>query len=222
MKLLRHTLLATALMVGGAAVATPTVSGDYLELRTCDVMVGQCFANGDIGLRGKEAVMVWSVNEGSFDGVALDGLHVMALVRAKDTLGDLKYNAAKSPESVIVTDEKANEAQREALIAMAKNMGGALLSEVIATKSRAMNVDFSTDNDGLAKASVGDVFEVSARPFFKDDGCCGHESPYYPPLTKVEQAEPAVAEVATITDNTLNCTWKSVDSPNMFLGKFQG
>lgn len=222
MKLVRHTLLAATLMVGGAAIATPTVSGDYLELRTCDVMVGQCFANGDIGLRGKEAVMVWSVNEGSFDGVTLDGLHVMALVRAQDTLGDLKYNAAKSPESVIVTDEKATDAQRGALIAMAKNLGGALLSEVVATKTSAMKVDFGTRDDGVATASVGDVFEVSARPFFKDDGCCGHESPYYPPLTTIQDAEPAVAELAEITDDTLKCTWQSVDSPNMFLGKFQG
>ena len=222
MQYLKHSLLAAALVVGMPVLATPTVSGDYLELRTCEVMVGQCFANGEIGINGKEAVMLWSVDEGSFDGVTLDGLHVMAMVRAQDTLGDLKYNAPEAPKSLIVTDERATAEQRSALIAMAKNMGGDLLSDVVATRSSAMTVSFDTTGDRLASIQVGDAVKVSARPFYKDDGCCGHETPYYPPLTKVQQAKPAVAESAVIADATLDCTWKSVESPNVFLARFEG
>ena len=69
MKLLKHGLLAAALFLGGTAVAGPAITGDYLELRTCDIMVGECFANGQMNLQGKEAVLVWSVEQGQACGL---------------------------------------------------------------------------------------------------------------------------------------------------------
>jgi hypothetical protein len=221
MKFLKQVLCVATVLAASTVLAAPAVTGDYLELRTCDIMVGQCFANGDIGLRGKEAVMLWSVEEGSWDGVAVDGLRVMAMVRAQDTLGDLKYNAPKAPESIIVTDERASAEQRSALIAMAKKLGADLLSNVVLTKSSAIEANFDTKGERLASIRVGESVQVSARPFYKDDGCCGHESPYYPPLISLSNAKPAVAQRAVISDATLGCTWKSAESPNVFLGKFE-
>lgn len=223
MKLLKHGLLAATLLVGGAAFAAPNISGDYLELRTCDIMVGECFANGQMNLQGKEAVMVWSVNEGTRDGVSLDGLRVMALVRTGATLGDMKYQAPKSPESLIVTDQAGTAEQQAALVALAKDLGGKLLANTVATKSAPMEVAF-TEGHCASSATVkaGDLVQVATRPFdHGSDSVCGHEKPVYPPLTTILEATPAVAETASITDDTLNCTWKSVDSPNVFLGKFE-
>ena len=67
----------------GATKAAPEISGSYIEVRSCDVYTGPCFANGEMGLSGKEAVMVWSVREGSWKGVALDGLTVIAVARVR-------------------------------------------------------------------------------------------------------------------------------------------
>ena len=39
------------------------ISGEYLEARSCDVWTGPCFANGEIGLSGKEAVLAWKVDK---------------------------------------------------------------------------------------------------------------------------------------------------------------
>ena len=49
------------------------ISGEYLEARSCDIYTGPCFANGEIGITGKEAVMAWKVDEGSWAGQDLAG-----------------------------------------------------------------------------------------------------------------------------------------------------
>ena len=49
---------AVLIAVAGAAFAAdsaqPSINGDYLEVRSCDVYVGACFANGEMGLEGNE------------------------------------------------------------------------------------------------------------------------------------------------------------------------
>ena len=37
--------------------AAEVLKGDYLETRTCDVYTGPCFANGQVGLCGNDAMM---------------------------------------------------------------------------------------------------------------------------------------------------------------------
>src|SRR5215472_18701380 len=63
------------------------ISGEYLEARTCDVYTGPCFANGEIGIAGKEAVMAWKIEEGRWAGEDLAGLGVALVIKANDTLG---------------------------------------------------------------------------------------------------------------------------------------
>src|SRR6266404_7258081 len=105
-------LAASSLIAGNAA---PTISGDYLEVRSCDVYTGPCFANSEMGLAGKEGMMLWSVREGSWKGASLNGLSVMVVMRTDGTLGDLKYEP-RSGEAVIIVDAKADSKQREALV----------------------------------------------------------------------------------------------------------
>ena len=71
--------------------SSPAISGSYLETRSCDVYIGQCFANGQMNLTGKEAILVWSVAKGAWNGATLDGLSVIAVVHADGTLGDLRF-----------------------------------------------------------------------------------------------------------------------------------
>src|SRR3954466_3018034 len=84
----------------------PSISGDYLEVRSCDVYTGPCFANSEMGLTGKEGMLFWSVRDGSWNGVSLKGLNVMAVVRVDGTLGNLKYQP-RSGDAVLIVDDKA-------------------------------------------------------------------------------------------------------------------
>src|SRR5262245_3695904 len=82
----RFTLALLALVLIFAP-AEAGVTGKYVEARTCDVWTGPCFANADFNLTGKNAVMAWTIDKGEFDNVKLDGLGVVAVVAAANTLG---------------------------------------------------------------------------------------------------------------------------------------
>src|ERR1700758_3544550 len=104
------------------------IRGDYIETRTSDVYTGQCFANGEVNLVGNEAILGWHIQNGTWDGVSLDGLTVAAAVRARATLGD-PYGDPYPAKSVILVDEQANPAQQAALASFARQMGGDLLKD---------------------------------------------------------------------------------------------
>ena len=75
------TVLSLAALTAFASTpSVPTISGDYLEVRSCDVYTGPCFANAEMNLSGKEGILVWSVREGSWNGISLGGLSVIAVV----------------------------------------------------------------------------------------------------------------------------------------------
>src|SRR5438105_15674801 len=64
-------LLAAA---GSAAIAAPTLKGDYVEARTCNVYIGACHANGEKVTSGREAIMAWNITGGEVDGYKMAGL----------------------------------------------------------------------------------------------------------------------------------------------------
>src|SRR5206468_4908959 len=78
---------AAALIITVAPASAAELTGKYVEARTCDVYTAPCFANAEMNLAGKHAVMGWRVDQGAVDGVKLDGLSVVAVVAASDTLG---------------------------------------------------------------------------------------------------------------------------------------
>src|SRR5438093_4343234 len=95
-------LLLPVLAIPDSSAAT--VRGQYVEARTCDVFAGSCFANADTGLTGKNAVLAWKVESGTVGGTKIDGLGVVAVLAARETLG-LKQAAAG--RTVLIVDEKA-------------------------------------------------------------------------------------------------------------------
>ena len=106
---------AVTVFLSTAALATP-ITGTYLEVRSCDVYTGPCFSNAEMGSNGKEAILTWSIAKGTFRNVDLAGLNVVAVVRTKQTLGDIKY-AQPRGKTVMILDARANAAQRAALAA---------------------------------------------------------------------------------------------------------
>ncbi|HEY6937481.1 MAG TPA: hypothetical protein VI424_10035, partial [Terriglobales bacterium] len=62
-------LVASVFVLVGSALAADQISGDYIETRSADVWTGPCFANGQVGLNGQEAILAWHVQRGGWDGV---------------------------------------------------------------------------------------------------------------------------------------------------------
>ena len=208
-----------ALSTQAAKDAAP-VTGSYLEVRSCDVYTGPCFANGEMGLAGKEGILVWTVREGSWQGTALDGLSVIAVVRADGTMGNLQYNP-RAGKAVLIVDAKATAEQKEALAGFARSMAGNLIREVVSVRTSPITAEMGTcKKSGCAKVKAGDLVEVSTRCLGGTDHVCGNEETFYPPLTAVVDALPAYTEVAAFHGQDLGLTWQSTAQRSAFLAGF--
>lgn len=213
--------LFVALFAAASVSATqPNITGDYLEVRTCDVYTGSCFANAEMGLSGKEAILVWSVKEGQFNNTSLDGLKVIAVVRTDATMGDQRYQP-RTGRTVLIVDSKADTKQREALTAFAKSMAGSLVGEVASVKTSSIDASISTcSKSGCASVKAGNLVEISTRCFGDQDHVCGNEETYYPPLTKVNGAMAAFTEVASFQGNDLGVKFQAAGQRSAFLAAF--
>src|SRR5262245_33662898 len=106
----RYTLL-LGLWVGLGEAFSAEITGQYMETRTCQVYTGPCFANSETGLAGKDALMAWSIRQGSHNGVDLAGLKVVVALNCTTTLGHQGLDDAQNLKSVIYVDEKGTESQ---------------------------------------------------------------------------------------------------------------
>lgn len=209
-----------AFSISTNAVQAAGITGQYLEARTCDVWTGPCFANAEMSMAGKHAVMAWKIDKGSSQDVSLDGLSVVAIISARDTLGLQQTGPSKA---VLIVDSKATDTQRKALIAMVKEHGGELLQNVIAVQSAPIELTMcECKNDACAIMKAGNLARVETRCIDgKHDKACGNESEFYPPLVKGVKVRPAVAVDHSYSGTGFNEIWKDADRRGAYVGSFE-
>jgi hypothetical protein len=196
------------------------VTGQYLEVRSCDVYTGSCFANAEMGLAGREGILVWKIDQGAWNGVDLAGLNVIAVLRTDQTLGDVRYQPRRG-RAVLITDERATVSQREALVEFARSAAGSLVADVQDVKVAPITASIGACGKmGCATVSAPGLVEISSRCLADQDHVCGHEATFYPPLTRIEHAVPAFSEIAAYRGDSLNLKWEGHGKRNVFLGRF--
>jgi hypothetical protein len=185
------------------------------------VWTGPCFANGEVGLEGQQAILAWHVQRGGWDGINLAGHSVVAVVRANATLGDPFANPYPA-KAVLIVDDEATPQQQAALSAFARHMGGKLLDHVERVVSAP--VDFAVLRDhqhhGAAFLRAGSFVTVQTRGLNDKDHFCGNEHTYYPPLTETAHAMPVVAMTDKYQGNDLGESWEIHDKRSAFVGTF--
>jgi hypothetical protein len=210
-------LAAFILAIVAAPVNAAGIAGQYVEARTCDVWAAPCFANAEMNLSGKHALMAWKVNRGTADGVALDGLSIVAAVAASDTLGLEQTGSARA---VLIVDDKANEAQRAALIRLAKGQGGELLRNVVAVHTAPIELTTGGCAEGGCASLQAGTARLETRCInAQHDKMCGNERAFYPPLAKDVTAQTAVAN-HSFTGQGFQETWKETGRRGAYVGTF--
>ena len=201
------------------SLSAQQIQGDYLETRSADVYTGQCFANGEVNLVGNEAILAWHVRTGSWNGVALQGLSVTAVVRAKGTLGD-PYENPYPAEAVLLVDDQATAQQSAALVSFARQMGGDLLKDVRSVIPVQTEFVVNLQQHGAAMLRAGEFAMVQTRSIGNQDHLCGNEETYYPPLTQLAHSVPAVALTNEYSGPGLGETWDLHGKRSAFVGIF--
>lgn len=213
-----------AIIVAGTSqfAEAAQITGEYLEARTCNVYTGPCFANAEMSLSGKEALMAWKVDKGSWNDVPLDGLGAALILHAQGTLG---YDGvfpmqAGKVRSVLLVDEKASAEQQEALMAFVRNSAKDLSRNIVNVE----RVPFELKNDHIDNVGVfkaGKLAEIRTRKLQKGDCVCTNEVVYYQPLTEIDNASPAYSLKLSWQGEKLGTRFTNRGIRSAFLGTFR-
>jgi hypothetical protein len=210
---------AFASLVTAAALAggNGTISGEYVEARTAEVFAGGCVMNSEAETAGRQAVMAWKIDRGSYQGVTLDGLTVVAAVNGDVNLGmrELGGDAPRKVEAALVVDERATTTQRAALVAMARELSKNVVRNVVSVTPA--QISFWGDTDRIAVAAPGVQLTVNKR--LKHDPSCGAMQ-WFRPLTTVQQGTMGVAEAHAFSGSALGTKWSDPNKRSAFFAAF--
>ena len=193
--------------------------GVYLESRTCQVYTGPCFANAEVGLSGRNAIMAWSIEEGERAGVSLKGLHVVMLLDASQTLGFRGIDGPRHLKSVILVDERADEQQRQALVDFARQHSGRAGQYVVRIDTAPINMSLNKETL-RGNLQAGKTLKLTTRKARPSDCICSNESAYYPPLVKLKTFVPGVTMEGYYKGRGLGSRWSTPGDRSSYMATF--
>lgn len=220
-----------ALILAVNTAGAAGLRGEYVEARTNDVFTGPCFSNAEVYITGHQAVVAWKVTEGSYDGVDLAGLSVAAAVLGTSTFDADRADGARS---ILIVDKSASPKQREALIAVAKSLGGDRLKNVVEVRTSVISMMVEHDADPAtpehslhqmpkaARASfwAPGLAEIRTRPLDEDDHKCGNEELAFSPLSKGVDVKPAYTLNNSFRGQGLGTRWDDPNARSSMVGSF--
>ena len=69
MKVKMLVLAAAVALTGSTLTAGNSITGTYVEARTAEVFTGGCIMSSEADTVGREAVLAWKVDQGSYNGI---------------------------------------------------------------------------------------------------------------------------------------------------------
>jgi hypothetical protein len=205
--------------LGGSLATAAEISGHYIETRTCQVYTGPCFANAEMNIGGKDAIMAWGIESGQREGVDLAGLNVVLVVRASDTLGFKGLADAQELKSVVYVDERATSEQRAALVEFVKQHSGKAGKAVARVDVSPIKMSLDTA-DLVGKVEAGKAVKIVTRKAREGDCICRNEVAFYPPLAKIDNFAAAVTVDGEFNGRGLASRWSTPESRSAYLGTF--
>ena len=165
---------------------------------------------------GREAVLAWKVDRGSFNGISLDGLSVVAAVAGDKNLGIYEIGGGKATSrSAVIVDERANAAQRIALVAMASELAKDVMGTIV--NVTAAPIQFSDKAETISVATGQVALDVNKH--MTHDPGCGAEQ-WFHPLASVDDATMGLTEQNSFTGSGLGTKWSDPNKRSSFFGTF--
>jgi hypothetical protein len=199
-----------------ALVASNGVSGTYVEARTAEVFTGGCVMNSEAGTTGREAILAWKVDQGNFNGIPLDGLSVVAAVAGDKNLGIFELGGERAvSRSTLIVDDRANPAQRMALVAMANELSKGVMGTIVNVSSAPIQF---ADNGHEISVSSGPLALGVDKHMTHDPGCGAQQ--WFHPLASVTDATMGLTEQNSFTGSGLGTKWSDPNKRSSFFGTF--
>jgi hypothetical protein len=96
-------------------------------------------------------------------------------------------------------------------------MAGPLLADVVSVEAAPIEVAAGA---GLRSVRAGDLAALEVRERRHQDGLCGNEGLFYPPLVALVHAHPTYTLVHEWRGAGLEGTWKSPEKSSSYTGTF--
>src|SRR5262245_37085258 len=217
---MRRSILAAMLLAFAAApllgARGTSIKGTYVEARTAEVFTGGCIMNAEAGTSGREALLAWKVDRGSFNGVALNGLAVVAAVVGDTNLGIREIGGeTATTRSAVFVDERANPAQRKALVSMAQRLSNGVVDKVVEITPTA--IQFVDDGKSF-RISATSVRLTVAKELTHDPTCGGKQ--WFHPFSAVDEAAMGTTAENAFSGTALGTKWSDPNKRSGFFGAF--
>ena len=204
--------LAAAPLLAGSA----SVRGTYVEARTAEVFAGGCIMGSEAETTGRQAVLAWKVEHGTFNGISLDGLAVAAAVAGDRNLGIQEIGGDKPMvRSAVFVDDRANPAQRLALVAMATALSNGIMGTIVNVTPAPIQF---TDNGGEIAVNAMQIDLQVAKHVVHDPTCGAMQ--WFHPLASVDGAAIGLAAQHAFTGSALGTKWSDPNKRSAFFGTF--
>src|SRR5947208_3706703 len=201
----RATLLLAVLGLAGTvsmSAGGTTVSGQYVEARTAEIFTGGCIMGSEAETMGKQAVLAWKVDRGAVNGVSIDGLAVVAALAGDVNLGLHEIGGSSATvRSVLYVDERANPAQRMALVALANDMTKRIGTIV---QVQPAPITFTDAGQSIHVATSNIALDVTKE--INHDPTCGALQ-WFTPLAATDHAHMGQTDQNAFTGPALGTNW---------------
>jgi hypothetical protein len=218
---MKRSLIGASVLVGLSLAprldaAGPSLNGTYVEARTAEVFAGGCVMNGEAGTTGREALLAWKVSRGSFNGVALNGLSVVAAVAADTNLGIREIGGdVATTRTALFVDQRATPAQRTALVSMAKRLSNGVVNAVVEVTPVA--IQFADEGSDIRVAT--NTVRLTVSKAMSHDPTCGGKQ-WFHPLSVVDDAMMGTTAENAFSGTSLGTKWSDPDKHSSFFGTF--
>jgi hypothetical protein len=205
-------MAASSMLAGGKG----SVTGEYVEARTAEVFTGGCIMNSEAETMGKQALLAWKVDRGSFNGVAIDGLAIVAALAGDRNLGMQEMGGEKpSVRSALFVDQRANAAQQLALVAMANELSKGLVGTIVQVTPAPIAF---TDHGSEIQVTAGPA-SLDVNKHLTHDPTCGAMQ-WFHPFSTLDASEMGVANQNRFTGSSLGTKWSDPNKRSAFFGTF--
>lgn len=210
---MKKTIFSLVLMVAAASAAfagAPTLSGDYIEVRTNHILGGGCTYSAEADYDGNRAVLAWRIGEGE-----LTHLSVVAVVLGE---GNLQLgNHAR--ETVLFVDASATPDQQKMLADVFTGRYGEVFGAVKSVK--VAEITFRHSGEAAYEVIVANEVTVVTRTMSMAD----HEPNcdqlvWYAPFTGDASVTLVQTDQHSYTGKTLKSNWSAPNKRSAYVGTF--
>ncbi len=206
--------LASAMVTLAARPAT--LNGTYVEARTSEVFAGACVINGEAATAGREALLAWKVGTGRFNGVALDGLAVVAAVSGDANLSVHEIGGeVATTRTALFVDARATEAQSKALVSMVRALAKPIVGTVVEVTP--MPIEFVAGEHDIRV--MANTVRLTVRKEMSHDTTCGNKK-WFEPLSTVHHADMGITVENAFNGTSLGTKWSDPNKRSGFFGTF--